>query len=591
MGKIDLAADIQRILADVNLPDGRRVVEEGKAMAAGISIGRTMFFDKYGVSSEYEYKQKMKQEGRIMYHAHIGLDFWEETVDALHKLYDAIDGAGYRIDRYGLCLERGMSLPEHLRDQVARETGPRLENDEQWKQLGQVVPIQPHTGDFMIGFPASVENTVRALKAGVTTIGNLSQYFAHETPLWKDDAATTVATVKAMAIMAGKKDAGTIVHSYLDDGLASLFNDYASIAGWAILERYIVEDLIGARLGHCFGGVSTTPEVRAAWVFALNDIFDGDCCGSMYYGDTISSGPDLNYNRTIAAQYLLWDIMAQLKCPTGHAIMPPPFSEGIRIPNAEEIIEVQLFAREMEKAARRLVKYVDFTACYQIKDRIVGGGRRFAKAVLAGLQAAGVDTGDPVQMIYVLKKLGARRLETAFSVGPEDAAAPGGHRPVYQTDVFQHTNDITDMWLTDLRQRGLTPVKKPVTAILAATDVHEHALFIMRSIMDEYGVRVVYLGAEQDAQDIAQAAAAQPVDAIIVSTHNGGALEYALQLQKELQGVGCQALVFMGGKLNQGREGEELPVDVTEEIRALGIITSSDFYDMIRIMDENSTKK
>ncbi|MBA1334983.1 MAG: hypothetical protein HPY66_0605 [Firmicutes bacterium] len=584
MGNSDFTAEVQRILSAADLPDGRRIVAEGKAMAAELQIGRTLFFDKYGVSSEYEYKQKMKREGRIMYHAHIGLDHWEETVDALHKLYDAIDGAGYRIDRYGLCLERGMSLPEELRGQIARETGPRLENDEQWTQLGQLVPIQPHTGDFMIGFPASVENTLLALKAGVTTIGNLSQYFAHEAPMWKDDEYTTMATVKAMGIMAGKKDEGTIVHSYLDDGLASLFNDYASIAGWAILERYIVEDLIGARLGHCFGGVTTRPQVRAAWVFALNDIFDNDCCGTMFYGDTISSGPDVNHNRTIAAQYLLWDIMAQLKCPTGHAIMPPPFSEGIRIPNVDEIIEVQLFAREMEKAARRLVNYVDFTECYQIKDRIVGGGRRFAKAVLAGLAEAGVDTGDPVQMLYVLKKLGARRLENTFSVGSEDPAAPGGHRPVYQTDVFRHTNDITDMWLFDLHQRGLQPVDKPVTALLAATDVHEHALFIMRSIFKEFGINVVYLGVEQNPDDIAEAAVANKVDAIAVSTHNGGALEFAIQLKKELDRVGCTAQIFMGGKLNQGREGEELPVDVTDEITALGINTNQDFLEIIKQM-------
>ncbi len=39
-------------------------------------------------------------------------------------------------------------------------------------------PIQAHMGDFIIGFPASTENTVFALQAGVTTIGNLSQFFA-----------------------------------------------------------------------------------------------------------------------------------------------------------------------------------------------------------------------------------------------------------------------------------------------------------------------------------------------------------------------------------------------------------------------------
>ena len=79
-------------------------------------------------------------------------------------------------------------------------------------------------GDFMIGFPASVENTVHALKAGVTTIGNLSQFFAHEVPdADRQSASTTVETVKAISIMGAMKNKGTLVHSYLEDGFPCTF--------------------------------------------------------------------------------------------------------------------------------------------------------------------------------------------------------------------------------------------------------------------------------------------------------------------------------------------------------------------------------
>ena len=578
--------DVQKILSEADLPDGRQVVKEGYEIGKNITIGKTLFFEKFGVSSEYEYKQKMKEEGRIMYHAHIGLDSWEETAEGLQEIYDTMEAEGYRLDRFGLCLERGMSLPEEMRDSVPRETGPRMESEEDWAALGKVVPIQPHMGDFMIGFPASVENTVHALKAGCTTIGNLSQYFAHEAPFWNDDVATTVATVKAMAVMAAKKDEGTIIHSYLDDGLAALFNDYSSIAGWAIMERYIVEELIGARLGHCFGGVTSTPKVRAAWVFALNDIFDGNCCGSMYYGDTIACGEDLTDNRTLVAQYLIWDIMAQLKCPTGHAIMPPPFTEGVRIPSIEEIIEVQRFARGIEKAARNLLPYVDFTECYQIKDKIVTGGRRFAKIVMEALAEAGVDTEDPVQMLYVLKKLSARNIEDTFCVGPKDPSMPNGHKPVYETDSFQNTCNVTDRLQSDLRERGLSPVKGDPVIILASADVHEYALFVMKSIFETYGINVVYLGAEQNPDEIAAAAVQNKADSVVVSTHNGGALEFAKHLFNEMEERGCSAKVFMGGRLNQGKEGETLPVDVTEDLINMGIGANMDFYDLVEAMSK-----
>ena len=178
---------------------------------------------------------------------------------------------GQVVDRFGLCLDRVMAYPPQMRDRVIRETGPQLKSVEDWVEVGQVVPIQPHAGDFMIGFPASMFNTECALRAGITTIGNLSQYFAHGAPEWTDHVATAVETAKAIAMMGFLKDQGTLVHSYLDDGFGSLFTDYANIAGWAYLERYIVENLLGAKLAHCFGGVTVEPMMRVAWVFFMRE--------------------------------------------------------------------------------------------------------------------------------------------------------------------------------------------------------------------------------------------------------------------------------------------------------------------------------
>ncbi|MHB2268228.1 hypothetical protein [Aliihoeflea sp. PC F10.4] len=56
----------------------------------------------------------------------------------------------------------------------------------------------PYFGDFMLGLPGAVENTRAALAAGVTTIGNLGQYFTFRLPDWDDDVATTEATVTAL---------------------------------------------------------------------------------------------------------------------------------------------------------------------------------------------------------------------------------------------------------------------------------------------------------------------------------------------------------------------------------------------------------
>ncbi|TNF87983.1 MAG: hypothetical protein EP301_05725, partial [Gammaproteobacteria bacterium] len=178
MDSSTLIQRVQSILA-TELPSGASVVKEGCSIAGNIEVGRTAFMDKMGVSSELEYKRQCIQNARIMYHAHIGMNTWEDTVEALGLLYKTAEESGFVMDRAGICLDRRMALPRDRRERIPAETGPMLEGRGQWQQVGQAIPIQPHMGDFMIGFPASVENTVHALQAGVTTVGNLSQLFAH----------------------------------------------------------------------------------------------------------------------------------------------------------------------------------------------------------------------------------------------------------------------------------------------------------------------------------------------------------------------------------------------------------------------------
>mgnify|MGYP000246615892 FL=1 len=58
------------------------------------------------------------------------------------------------------------------------------------------------------------------------------------------------------------KDQGTIIHSNVDDGFGSQFHDLANLVGWCIMERYIVEELLGGRMCHCFGNLFSDPVLR-----------------------------------------------------------------------------------------------------------------------------------------------------------------------------------------------------------------------------------------------------------------------------------------------------------------------------------------
>ena len=361
----------QRIKApgSQELPDYLDLMTTARSAASQVTIGQSLFLKQQGYSSELDYKRQCIRDGRIMYHAHIGMNDMDLTSAALRSIHHRLDGQGFRMDRAGFALDRRMGLPSPLWAGTAAETGPMLESQRDWSALAQSAPIQPHLGDFMIGQPASFVNTLQALRIGCTTIGNLSQFFTFEAPGWGDRITTSVETLKAITLLAEFREQGCMLHSYLEDGYGALFKHCATVAAWAMLEYYLVEELIGAKLTHCIGGLTCDPVKRSGWVLALQKIHHGDLVGSMIYGDTISFSQDFDKNRAVTSEYLLWDILTQIYSPSGHAVLPLPVTEAIRIPSAEEIIEAQCFGRQIEQSARRLFPHVDFSKAEAFAER------------------------------------------------------------------------------------------------------------------------------------------------------------------------------------------------------------------------------
>src|SRR3954453_8718357 len=102
----------------------------------------TAFCRERGVASEAEYKRRCRDEGRIGYHMHLGLDDWPATARALTEVDAAMRASGHIMDRYGLCLSRSMGVVEDERAAAAKETGPRLAPGD-WTAIAETVPIQP----------------------------------------------------------------------------------------------------------------------------------------------------------------------------------------------------------------------------------------------------------------------------------------------------------------------------------------------------------------------------------------------------------------------------------------------------------------
>ena len=79
-----------------------------------------------------------------------------------------------------------------------------------------------------------------------------------------------------------------------------------------------------------------------------------------------------------------------------------------------------------------------------------------------------------------------------------------------------------------------------------------------------------------DPDEFADLASSPNVAALLISTHNGMALTYAEKLLDELRQRSAAPRILMGGVLNQDYEGQELPIDVRDDLRRLGIVVCDD---------------
>ncbi|MCU1388155.1 MAG: hypothetical protein JWL72_1493, partial [Ilumatobacteraceae bacterium] len=405
------------------MKSAQQLIAEGRDGAPAV-IPTTAFVRSKGAASELEYKRRCRDDGTVMYHMHVGLSTWDATEDALRTVHAELAAEGHTVDRFGLAFDRAMGVPEADRLLTTKETGPRIAAD-QWDRLAQAVPIQPHVGDYMIGLPAGFDNARRALAAGITTIGNVSQYSAYDLIGGSDEVAVTEATVRALAALAAVRDRGGLAHSNLEDGTGTQAAHFGAYVGWAALELHVVETLIGARLTHCFGNTIRNPEHRAIVHFALDDLRGRDSIGSMIYGNTVDQRPGAHArNLATTCASLMMDIAVQLRRPTGHAINPVPLTEADRIPSAAEIVDVHLLARELEVEVRKAPDLHDWHRLEALGAAVAGYAAAFRDRALRVFGEDGVDITDAAQVLLAMRRSVMAELEDRVGLdAPDDIAA------------------------------------------------------------------------------------------------------------------------------------------------------------------------
>jgi methylmalonyl-CoA mutase cobalamin-binding subunit len=560
------AAGAGKLFASGKPRPAAELVAQGRCLAERHRVGRNRFLDAADVPSEVAAKRRAMAERRITQHAHIGFRSLARTADAIAEIHARAAEEGVTVDRFGITLDWSMGYPAASRAGRPRGTGIVMDGPEDFRRLTDAAPAATHCGDFMLGLPAALENTQAALAAGVTTLGNLGQYFTFRLLGWDDDVATTEATVTAIALIAAQ-DVEVLVHSNLDDGFAALFRDMSSSIGMVLLEKYIVEELLGARVAHCYGHHFTDPATRHAFHAALVQV--SDTPGSMIYGNTVSyrSAPAGNY--ADCASYLLTDILSLTRFPSGHAINPVPVTENTRIPAIDEILDAQLFAGRLVQCARRFETLIDWRAADTAAAQLVAGGRAFARNTMDGLVAAGVDISDAGAMLLALRQIGPRLLENLYGAG---TLAGAERRPVVPACWVGELDEMADAWCNG-RPADAADLRG-LTVCIGTTDVHEHGKYLVTRAFAALGVGIVDAGAAVDPAVLVARARECGADAIAISTYNGVAVRYAREVMAELERGGCPLPVLVGGRLNEIRDGSnsDLPTDASADLAALGAV-------------------
>jgi methylmalonyl-CoA mutase cobalamin-binding subunit len=550
------------------------LIAQGRA-AAPMTIAPTAFLRLHDVASEVDYKRLCRDSGRVMYHMHVGLSTWADTEVALQTVHRMLADKGHSVDRFGLALDRAMGTPSANRHLVGKETGPRLARDD-WARLGEAAAIQPHLGDYMIGLPAGFENTLQALAAGVTTIGNVGQFSAYDIVGGSDEIDLTEQTVRALAAIAALRSQGALAHSNLEDGSATQATHFGAYVGWAALELYVVEELIGARLAHCFGNTIQRGADRAVVHFALDDLRNRDSIGSMIYGNTVDQrAGQRSHNLNVVTEQLMGDIALQLYRPTGHAINPVPLTEAERIPSATEIVEVHLLAREIEQDLRRSAATLDWARLEALGHLTARYAVEFRDAALVCFDADGVDTRDAAQVLLAMRRISMAELEAQINLVPSSELSrltPWKSRHVTQLA----SNLIAD-----------APRLTGVRVVLAVLEVHDLIRDALARALPAAGAEVILLGSDSSLQAVAQAAADEDAVAIVLGVYNGNALQLGSDLIQCISSVRWEGRIFMGGILNQDT-GAALPIDAKPGLAELGITCVDRVEDLFALLTPSS---
>lgn len=395
-------------------------LQEARERGRALKVGQTAFIKNSDYSSEVAYKRVMAKKGQIMYHYHLccldHADFRRQMADFEQLLPEH----GVHLDRFGISIDPAMALPREIRAENRKGGALFFQTQADWDMLGISPIMQPHLGDNMIGSPACYETAACALQAGVTTMGNVSQFFGYEYPEFTDVDARVRSTLQAMALMAETRDKGVLIHSNLDDGYGDMAPDMGLLLGCAKLEKYLVEDLMGAKIAHSYGDMFFSPMKRLIMLSALKQLHGKDIVGSMVFTNKLGRNhKDISLNVPHLSMSLIYDMAGQYVYQTGHAVTTMANQGLTTDTTVEDVVKTLEYAKELEAYLPAVVDTIDFDKIDREAAKVCKRGEMFFEATLEALSQV-IDVRNPYALLSALKRVGIKNLTAAFGKDDSD---------------------------------------------------------------------------------------------------------------------------------------------------------------------------
>ncbi len=565
----------------IGLPSGSELVAVGRHRGERIEVTPSAFTAVRGVRSEAHLKAERARAGELTWSMIMGRATIDEQVDALRYLDARGAESGFVIDRGMVIPDWTSGLPPALRGDALKGTSFLLSGEEDHKRIAQAAPISPAFCDWHIGSPFCVDNTAAAIAAGASSHGVLAQ-FAWDLPLVHDDVPGIVENVTAIGMVAARRDEWLFVDSYMDDGMPSHFVDNASLVGYALLEKYVVDDLCGARYATGFGGlISDIPTKVGVWL-ALHEVLNAEHPGLSYlYGNTISpSETEVEQNYGVIGPEMAVFAAVESRMRTGVSLLPTPITERIEVPTPQAIFDARVVAGKASERGAELARLLDWPGIERTRDALVRHGRAFFANAIDLLRANGVDVLDPLQVLLALRRIGAHRLESLCH--PSVADDPTADVvPVVPTELLSMAQEMAAAELAAIKARGLDGSMRGKRIIVASADTHWYGAFAVRTVLRALGADVLDAGSECGPEALAGLARREGVENIAVSAHNGQCLTFGVRLAELLRDDGPRCTIYVGGKLNAIVDGDTEPSDMTEDLRRAGLVPCRSVVDLV----------